>query len=1101
MLVVEWGYCAISIDILLTFLKVLRRDIPWETYMSTKLISGTSLQLLRRYDHKSQSQRAQLLDDDGPAYVRVFVHVLRDIHKEETVEYVLALIDEMLTANPKRARLFHDKSLEDEDAYEPFLKKDILPMTEVALERKLVHTREKFARPKSQHNIVANGGASNSKKTFTTIDDVLKELVKWLCEQLRNPSHPSRGVPTAINCLATLLKEPVVRSSFVQVGGVKLLVPLISPASTQQSIQLLYETCLCIWLLSYYEPAIEYLATSRALPRLIDVVKTSTKEKVVRVVVLTLKNLLSKGTLGAQMVDLQLPQVVQSLKAQAWSDEDLLEALNYLEEGLKDNIKKLSSFDKYKQEVLLGNLDWSPMHKDPIFWRENITNFEENDFQILRVLITILDTSGDPRTLAVACFDLSQFVQHHPAGRIIVTDLKAKERVMKLMNHENAEVTKNALLCIQRLFLGAKPSFCNINVTVRLTQQARSYGREPFPTKISHYLYRAKLIDSIRLNLRSNPPNSLHRLLNDRLLDSFVVTQALRSAPSATSALSLVDALDKIPSFSHTQNTLHALATVLAKSRRSAQLKSLITDITAGRFGNVRITHMNLLQWYAAAGDLESVLEVWDEYKLANTRACTESYNIIMALYAQMGKDSEAVKIFHRMIDEGVIPNCRTYTIIIEHLVNSGKSFAAMEVFNILPLIRIKRTLKQYSILIESFIGIKRFDEVKTLLNEMQIDGTLPSRAMCFSLQQIQEEGFLKDTDKFFKESLSDERIKKLGYSVDSSDDDENEDESTSHACEYENGIHLKPWMDPRALASALQNWGPDEVSALEAANFVWTTRLVCKILRNFKSPEIAWNFFCWVAYQPGFTHDIYTVQRTMTLLARHGRTELVDRLISKIKMEGMRLPFSTIRLIIDFYGISKNADAALKVFKADRTLCGPISKFNLMLLYSSILRALTKCGRNSDALDILDEMILNGIFPDIQTFSGLMQHFAHLGDIKRVQKLFVMVRQSGLEPDAYLFKVLIQGYCKSGRAALAWRIFEDMKNSGLIPDSATKELLVKSLWKEGRRREAAAVEESCEEINEVLPLTLRGHIWSVSSADLTRVYNIYSDSFLLTDG
>ena len=44
--------------------------------------------------------------------------------------------------------------------------------------------------------------------------------------------------------------------------------------------QLLYETCLCVWLLSYYEPAIEYLATSRTLPRLIEVVKSSTKEKV-----------------------------------------------------------------------------------------------------------------------------------------------------------------------------------------------------------------------------------------------------------------------------------------------------------------------------------------------------------------------------------------------------------------------------------------------------------------------------------------------------------------------------------------------------------------------------------------------------------------------------------------------------------------------------------------------------------------------------------------------------------------------------------------------------------------------------------------------------
>ncbi|MBA0554990.1 hypothetical protein Golob_014059, partial [Gossypium lobatum] len=368
--------------------------------MTTKLISGTGLQLLRRYDNRAESVRAQLLDDDGPAYVQVFVNILRDIFKEETVEYVLALIDEMLTANLKRARLFHDKSLANEDTYEPFLSSSYYVVSKHCIYEELLlfaarllwkgnwFIQEKSckilalivsARPKTQDGVVANG--ENSKKKGTTINDVLKELVEWLCTQLKKPSHPTCGIPTAINCLASLLKEPVVRSSFVQADGVKLLIPLITPASTQQSIQLLYETCLCVWLLSYYEPAIEYLATSRALPRLVDVVRSSTKEKVVRVVVLTFRNLLSKGTFGAQMVDLGLPQIVQSLKAQAWSDEDLLEALNHLEDGLKDNIKKLSSFDKYKQEVLLGHLDWSPMHKDPLFWRDNVSCFEENDFQ------------------------------------------------------------------------------------------------------------------------------------------------------------------------------------------------------------------------------------------------------------------------------------------------------------------------------------------------------------------------------------------------------------------------------------------------------------------------------------------------------------------------------------------------------------------------------------------------------------------------------------------------------------------------------------------------------------------------------------------------
>lgn len=44
-------------------MKVLRRDIPWETYMTTKLITGTGLQLLRRYDKKPEAYKAQLLED------------------------------------------------------------------------------------------------------------------------------------------------------------------------------------------------------------------------------------------------------------------------------------------------------------------------------------------------------------------------------------------------------------------------------------------------------------------------------------------------------------------------------------------------------------------------------------------------------------------------------------------------------------------------------------------------------------------------------------------------------------------------------------------------------------------------------------------------------------------------------------------------------------------------------------------------------------------------------------------------------------------------------------------------------------------------------
>lgn len=44
---------------------------------------------------------------NGVAYVRVFVGILRDISKQETVEYMLAMVDEMLTGTLLTATRFH----------------------------------------------------------------------------------------------------------------------------------------------------------------------------------------------------------------------------------------------------------------------------------------------------------------------------------------------------------------------------------------------------------------------------------------------------------------------------------------------------------------------------------------------------------------------------------------------------------------------------------------------------------------------------------------------------------------------------------------------------------------------------------------------------------------------------------------------------------------------------------------------------------------------------------------------------------------------------------------------------------------------------------
>lgn len=57
------------------------------------------------------------------------------------------------------------------------------------------------------------------------------------------------------------------------------------------------------------------------------------------------------------------------------------------------------------------------------------------------------------RTLAVGCNDLGKFIECHPHGRYIVSDLRGKELVMRLMVHPDPEVQKRALLCVQKIML------------------------------------------------------------------------------------------------------------------------------------------------------------------------------------------------------------------------------------------------------------------------------------------------------------------------------------------------------------------------------------------------------------------------------------------------------------------------------------------------------------------------------------------------------------------------------------------------------------------------------------------------------------------------
>ncbi|KAK9811416.1 hypothetical protein WJX72_003647 [[Myrmecia] bisecta] len=453
-----------------TTASILTRDIPWETFVVARLVSDRDLQLIRRYDKRPAETQTTLLDENGAAFTEAFLTVLRNVTREETVQYVLALLDQMLEADPSRAKLFHQQSdahlASLPDPYTIFLR--LLQRTDWYTQETACRLLTAIidARP-DKEQIIMNGGAPGASTSAAPIlvaasegvEQTVVTFVDWLCSQLRRPSHPSRSVPAALSALARLMKERSVRALFHRAGGVQLLAPLLrqsAAAGPATSPQLLYEAGLCAWQLSYYPPAAEVMATAGLVPGLVELARSANKRKVVRVAVMALRNLLAShaADVAPEMVELGLQKVVAARISQGgWEDEDIVATLEWLEEKLADNIQLLSTFEKYQKEVLSGSLDWTPMHTSEQFWRENIDKFEDKDFQILRVLLKLLEASREVRTLAVGCHDLGNFIAYHPHGRQIVGDLRGKELVMRLMMHPEPEVQKQALLTVQKIML------------------------------------------------------------------------------------------------------------------------------------------------------------------------------------------------------------------------------------------------------------------------------------------------------------------------------------------------------------------------------------------------------------------------------------------------------------------------------------------------------------------------------------------------------------------------------------------------------------------------------------------------------------------------
>jgi len=284
----------------------------------------------------------------------------------------------------------------------------------------------------------------------------MEEYLKWLTGYINGLApRQLRELGSALNSLKEILKEPVAQVTFCKLSGTKCL--NVHFHAGQPNTQLLYLNAFCVWLLSFNRDpnCIAELKRFEVVRRLADISKAVSREKVIRLALASLRNLLKieKESFVDEMVGHGLLKTCQTLSGRKWKDPDLVKDIQAVTEVLTRRIDQLSSFEMYLTELMSGNLSWSPVHTD-LFWSEHKTKFEEKNFDRIKRLVELLD-SQDELTVEVACYDLGEFARFHPEGRRVVAspNVRGKLKLMALMNSKNTKIAKQALLAVQKILV------------------------------------------------------------------------------------------------------------------------------------------------------------------------------------------------------------------------------------------------------------------------------------------------------------------------------------------------------------------------------------------------------------------------------------------------------------------------------------------------------------------------------------------------------------------------------------------------------------------------------------------------------------------------
>lgn len=260
--------------------------------------------------------------------------------------------------------------------------------------------------------------------------DLVKQQCSYFADWLNSKLTEKDSLPedfrlAVLSSLCQFVRHDNSRLAFIEKDNLKHLSFLLE-RNKEESVSIVYKTVFVYWMLSFAHRAEVKEAVATCLEEtfisrhILDILKGYSTEKIIRVTLSFTRNL-AEGKLGQrvsrELVGAGVLDQMAVLSSKNWSDKDIIEDINAIQSLLEEERKVMNSFELYREEVLSGALSWTPVHKDSMFWSDNVQRLDRNNFEVVEMLVRLVKEPHSPLVASIACHDLAMYMKYHPSGR------------------------------------------------------------------------------------------------------------------------------------------------------------------------------------------------------------------------------------------------------------------------------------------------------------------------------------------------------------------------------------------------------------------------------------------------------------------------------------------------------------------------------------------------------------------------------------------------------------------------------------------------------------------------------------------------------------